>query len=484
MTRLAVTAPALPAITDVEVSPSPSIEVLDVTKRYAGQLALDGISLQIEHGSIVALLGPNGAGKTTLLSVIGGLRVASAGDVSIGGEPADGDLRRHCARLGLLTHESWLYDRLTVRENLALHARLRGLSDDRVDDILFAAALVDVADRPAGACSHGLRKRLSVARMMLHDPDLLLLDEPFSGLDAASQERLGQLIDRCRGTRTVFFSTHDVGRAHRHADRIITLGEGTVSTDESWRPRSEGPSSAFPSTAASLPGAMQRSGIRAFVAAFWALLAKDLLVEFRSRSISAALVVFAGLVALTLMIAFEPFASDPKAAGGVLWVLVTFAALQALSRGFDEDFHDGALRGLRTTGCDPAAVYLAKVASTSLLLVVVGLIGALLVAGAFDSPALVGQLPGILLIVTLAAIGLSAVGGILTVIARHSRMGETLLPIFMLPLSVPLLLAGIETIPWLLSTGAIDGRWLQILILYDVGMLAAGALFFGATLEE
>jgi heme exporter protein B len=213
------------------------------------------------------------------------------------------------------------------------------------------------------------------------------------------------------------------------------------------------------------------------------MLRKDLVIEARSRATSTAMLVLAGLLATVLGMAFEPLGSDPAVLAGALWVLITFAALHGLSRSFDSEFQDDALAGLLLTGADPAALYLGKVLSTALLLVAVSLAAIGLIALFFAAPGLLQVLPGLLALVALAAVGLTAVGGIVTVIARHARLGETLLPLLFLPLVVPVLLAGIASVPVLLETGSLDPGWLRVLVFYDVGMLVATSVFFEHVLE-
>jgi heme exporter protein B len=186
---------------------------------------------------------------------------------------------------------------------------------------------------------------------------------------------------------------------------------------------------------------------------------------------------------VVLGMAFEPLANDPAVLSGALWVLITFAALHGLARSFDAEFHDDALRGLLLTGADPAAIYLGKVLGTAIFLLGVALASVGLISLFFGAPALLGALPGLLLLIALAALGLTAVGGLTTVMARHSGLGETLLPLLLLPLVVPVLLAGVASVPVLLETGRLDPGWLRVLLAYDVGMLVATTAFFEHLLE-
>jgi heme exporter protein A len=479
------------AATVAHDSPAPEIRLEKVSKMYGDVPALREVSLQIAPGSTVALLGPNGAGKSTLMQLIAGLVTPTTGTVSAGNGAA--------AAMGLLTHKTMLYDRLTGHENLALHATLRGIEREQIEMVLSQVDLVAAANRPVAEYSHGMRKRLALARALLHEPQLLILDEPFSGLDADSQERLWQLLattatglnTRVRPVRTILFSSHDGERAAAHADRVLVLSNGRIASDGPGALANGTTAVGFghqqpvarPVSAGAKAVSRRRSALAGFGHTVAAVLRKDLLVEWRGRTATSAMLMLAGLLATVLGMAFESLTGQARVISGVLWVLITFAAMHGLSRSFDEDFRDDGLTGLVFTGADPAAIYLGKVIGNSLLLLLVALVAVALTAVFFDAPLLASSLPGLVLVIGLAVVGLTAVGGILTVIARHSRLGESFLPILFLPLVVPVLLGGVELTAMLLETGLLDGRWLRLLALYDVGMVVATAVFFEYTME-
>jgi heme exporter protein A len=466
------------------------IRLENVSKLYGEVPALREISLHIAPGSTVALLGPNGAGKSTLLQVISGLTAPTTGTVRAG---------NGVTTMGVLTHKTMLYDRLTGRENLGLHATLRGVERPRIEAVLAQVDLLPAANRPVAEYSHGMRKRLALARALLHDPQLLILDEPFSGLDADSQARLWQLLagsstaggTNLQAARTILFSSHDAEKASAHADRVLILKNGRVASDCQQAAATGAANTVLNGRqAVAVPAQsgerMQLKGggrTATFGRTVAAVLGKDLRVEWRGRTATSAMLMLAGLLATVLGMAFESLTGQPRVISGVLWVLITFAAMHGLSRSFAEDFRDDGLAGLIFSGADPAAIYLGKVLSNSLLLLLVSLIAVALTAVFFHASILAPSLPGLLLVIGLAVVGLTAVGGILTVIARHSRLGESFLPILFLPLAVPVLLAGIEATAILLETGLLDGRWLRLLALYDVGMVLATAVFFEYTME-
>lgn len=198
-------------------------------KRFGASVALAGIDLDVAAGGSLAVLGPNGAGKSTLLRLMAGLARPTAGSLTIGGAPAD--RREARARVGYIGHATLLYPALTARENLIFAGRLHGVADAgaRADALLAELELADVSDRTAGAFSRGMAQRLSIARALVHDPPVLLLDEPFTGLDRPAADRLLHRLERLhRQGRTLVLVTHDVAHAARLADAAIVLSRGRV----------------------------------------------------------------------------------------------------------------------------------------------------------------------------------------------------------------------------------------------------------------
>ena len=208
---------------------APAIAVRGLEKRFGFAVALASIDLTIPPGRSLAVLGPNGAGKSTLLRLLAGLARPSAGTVEIGGQRAHG--REARARVGLVGHATFLYPALTARENLIFAGRLHGVAEPaaRAAELLEEAGLADAADRPVGGFSRGMAQRVAIARGLVHDPAVLLLDEPFTGLDRRSAERLAERLARLRGERrTLLLVTHDVVSAARLADAAVVLARGRI----------------------------------------------------------------------------------------------------------------------------------------------------------------------------------------------------------------------------------------------------------------
>ena len=219
-------APAAGASDDVSGrAPAPAIEVEGLERSYGDHLALDDVTFRLEAGHTLAVLGPNGAGKSTLLRVLAGLLRPHAGRVAVLGAELPREAAAVRGRVGYLGHEPLLYRDLTGRENLRFHARLCGVGDERVEELLAAAGVERRASQPVAELSRGLRQRLAVARALLADPPLLLLDEPRANLDPAAAELLEPLIGR-EGGRTRVLVSHDVEAALVEADGVLGLRRG------------------------------------------------------------------------------------------------------------------------------------------------------------------------------------------------------------------------------------------------------------------
>jgi heme exporter protein A len=198
-----------------------------LTRRYGDRVALDRVSFALAPGQTLAVLGPNGAGKTTLLKVLATLLRPHEGDVRVLGSALPGEAWKVRGQVGYLGHEPALYRSLTARENLQFAARLHGVEPARVDALLDAVGLARRADDRVEEFSRGMRQRIAAARAVLHDPPLLLLDEPLSALDVRAVELLEPLIGRASG-RTRVLVTHDVERGRAEADQVLALRSGRM----------------------------------------------------------------------------------------------------------------------------------------------------------------------------------------------------------------------------------------------------------------
>jgi heme exporter protein A len=206
-----------------------ALEVEHLVRRYGEREALSDVSLKVAQGQTLAVLGPNGAGKTTLLRVLATLLRPHAGCVRVLGSSLPEDSWAVRGRVGLLGHQPLLYRELTARENLLFHARLHGVGEARVGELLEAVAMSGRASEPLRTLSRGMVQRVAVARAVLHEPELLLLDEPYSHLDPAAVELVAPLIGADPGPahlRTRVICSHDPSGAVAEADLVLGLRGG------------------------------------------------------------------------------------------------------------------------------------------------------------------------------------------------------------------------------------------------------------------
>jgi heme exporter protein A len=206
-------------------TPVQALRIDGLTRSYGEREALASVSLSLLAGQTLVVFGPNGAGKTTLLRVLATLLRPHCGRVEVLGCALPDDAWRVRGRIGLLGHEPLLYRELTPRENLRYHARLHGVGPHRVEELLRSVGIDGRADEPLRTLSRGTVQRAAVARAVLHDPELLLLDEPHANLDPAAIELVAPLIGGA-GERTRVICSHDPGGGLAEADLVLGLRDG------------------------------------------------------------------------------------------------------------------------------------------------------------------------------------------------------------------------------------------------------------------
>jgi heme ABC exporter ATP-binding subunit CcmA len=204
---------------------TPIITATNVIKQFGRFAALRGVTTEFGAGKFYAILGDNGAGKTTLLRIIAGLARPTGGYVSILGMSP----REACRAIGYMAHPSLLYDEMSGMENLRYFARLYAIGDDNCDQAIRRVALDPALSRPVGQYSQGMRQRMSLARAILHDPKILLLDEPFSNVDAQSAREMVTLLTRMRDAgKTILLVTHQASLLEGAANKFVWMRAGQV----------------------------------------------------------------------------------------------------------------------------------------------------------------------------------------------------------------------------------------------------------------
>jgi len=212
-----------------EATGEPALSLVGLRRDYGERTALDGVGFQLERGETLLVLGPNGAGKTTLLRILATLLRPSGGTVRALGCSVPAEAWKLRGRIGFLGHEPLLYRDLSGRENLRFHARLQGIEGERaearIEELLAAVAMGRRADERVAELSAGMRQRLAICRCVLHEPELLLLDEPDSNLDAEGRELARGLIGPSE-TRTRVIVSHDPERFEGESDQVLRLEAG------------------------------------------------------------------------------------------------------------------------------------------------------------------------------------------------------------------------------------------------------------------
>jgi heme ABC exporter ATP-binding subunit CcmA/heme exporter protein CcmB len=497
-----------------------------VTVDYGRARVLSRVSFACEAGTVTGLFGPNGAGKTTLLRVASGRARPSRGQVVYGAQAgADGSAVR--GRIGWLGHDPGLYPELSAEENLRFFAALHGIqsADTRVAEALAHARLPERAGDPVGRFSRGMRQRVGLERALLASPRLVLLDEPFTGLDDASSVALLARLAALRDAGAiVLLSTHDPARVAGILDAKVILESGRVTSTQILRssPRPGGspgdapgaapgemspnapeiadadPQPAAPSDFRRLspgvapvvgPGATsgRSPGVGAFLRVAWLVARKDALVELRSRELALTTLFFAVVAVLVFAFAFVRDGQAPvDAPAGILWVTTLFAGTLALGRTFDREHGNQTLSALLSAPSDRAAIYAGKVLGllmllTAVLAVVVPLVALLFQASFWRIPWSFAA------IVAAGVLGLVAVGSLFAAMLVRTRTRDVLLPVLLYPMVVPVLLAGVRGTAALVQAvpdRAVATMWLSILVSYDAVFLTLALWVFDAVTAE
>ena len=217
-------------------SPDWAIETQGLAKSFGHRLALRDIDLQVRRGETVAILGPNGAGKTTLIKVLATIMNPTSGNLLVDGLPVKDNAEEIRRKIGVVTHQTFLYSNLTAYENLDFYCRMYDVpaANERIQQVLALVGMTHRSRERVGTLSRGMQQRLSLARAELHNPDIMLLDEPEAGLDQQAISMLWQRLPAEMGEkRTTIFTTHNLERGLEICDSLLILARGRVIYRES-----------------------------------------------------------------------------------------------------------------------------------------------------------------------------------------------------------------------------------------------------------
>ena len=493
---------------------SPLLVVSRVARQFGRRRVLRDISFEGYPGEVIGLLGPNGSGKTTLLGVLSTLAEPSRGTVQYPGAAGLDTPRR---AIGVLGHEPQLYGELSARENLQLFARLAGVVDipAAVTRGLEQARLADRADDAVERFSRGMRQRLAFERVLLPSPRILLLDEPFTGLDDESAHRMVERLASLRdGGTLVVLATHDLLLVESLVDRAFVVKGGvlvpldrSLPLAESYRAavsatadaggRADSPSRPSPDGTTE-PDADGRLGQPALpdssevslsdiVRAAGILLAKDLRIEWRSREGLLTTACFA--LACVLVFSFGLVREGtpvPDAGPAVLWVTVALAGTLAMARSFERERAAGTLIAVLASAAPRPSVYLGKWAALMALMFSVELVLLPMVALFFQMPLERNPLTVVALLVAGTA-GYASIGTLFAAMLARTRTRDVLLPLLLYPMSVPVIIGGVRGTAAALADPYVPGvvsLWLPLLVCFDAVFATLALWTFGALMTE
>lgn len=241
--RISIKSSIIPPISsrpDVNNVTEHLVKTSNLSKSYGDIFAIRDVSIEINKGEIFGLMGPNGAGKSTLIRILSTLTRSSSGNASISNYDLRKDQRQVKKLIGIVLHHNLLYDELTAKENLSYYLRLYGFRNkEAIEQIIFEkTSQFNIADRvedQIGTLSSGQRKRFDIIRATIHNPKLLLLDEPFSGLDQQGIDHLKDFFNSTKKNSTILFSTHNQQIGEEVSDRITTLEKGRIMETKNLR---------------------------------------------------------------------------------------------------------------------------------------------------------------------------------------------------------------------------------------------------------
>ena len=454
---------------------SPIISVHGVVKQFGRFAALRGVSAEFAAGRMYAILGDNGAGKTTLLRSLAGLSKPTRGKIVMLGRS---ELHDVCHELGYMAHPSLLYDEMSGMENLRYFARLYGIRDEkRCAAAISAVGLDPELARPVGQYSQGMRQRMSLARALLNQPKVLLLDEPFSNVDVKSAREMVGLLAKLRDEgKTIFVVTHQASLLEGAADEFVKVEDGKIVS----RTGAAGEASPVAEGISSQISSGEQPSLLGITAVN---LAKDLRLEWRSKDAINSMLFFSLLVVVIFSFAFNPTAEESRLiAGGLVWVAFLFAAVVALNQTWARELRNQVLDAYRVAPAPPVSLFLSKAVGNFIFVSILEMLMTPLFV-VFYSLRPLGPAYQLVIVALLGTWAVVVNGTFFAAMSLRSRAREIMLPLLLFPMCIPALLAMVEATTEIL-TGELSPRfWITLLGAYDVVFTIACLFFFEKVLH-
>ncbi|HJM41957.1 MAG: heme exporter protein CcmB [Nitrospinota bacterium] len=502
---------------DVCPAPDARLSTRGLTRRFGPLAAVEDVDISLPAGCCLSVFGFNGAGKTTLLKMLSLLSRPTAGRIWVDGEEAarGAAVRSLRRRMGFLSHQPLLYGHLSPRENLSFYGRLYGVPRvrERTEEVLAFVGLADRADDPVRGFSRGMTQRASIGRALVHDPDILFLDEPFTGLDRPGARMLMDTLGRLRDEgKTLVLTTHDLEIGLALCDEVAILDRGRVRFAS---PRSGVDAGGFAALYESRTGrggggkgrrtfavdgmrSMREGprragsadtpagGLREYFTHAAAVLWKDLLSECRSREAIVTMAIFALLVMVLFNFAFELGERWKASVGsGILWTAFLFSSVLGMNRAFALEKEGECIQGILLSPADRGSIFVGKLAGNLVFLWIVEAVSLPVFGVLYDFP-----LDRLFLVlgpvVILATIGLATVGTLFASIAVNTKAREVMLPLLLFPVAIPIVIGAAGATTGILAGGspADQAVWYRLLGVYDVVFLVISIWVVDYALEE
>jgi heme exporter protein A len=479
------------------MQPSDSIlRIQGLSKRYQFRRVFADFDLELARGEWVLICGPNGAGKSTLLRLIAGLEKAQAGSIT-----------STAVRVGYLSHASGLYEDLSPRENLEFFAKVFRLENgpQRAAQLLEQFGLTERSDDPVRSLSRGMIRRLSIALAVLQQPELLLLDEPFAGLDYDAQLALLRSLKEIQKQGcTIVLTTHEFSLEEALDFRLLYLHKGKLIHDRRCHALAEARDiyqntiragqklpekttplvGRTPQAQPNIPPARPAYHLRDYLAQVWAVAQKDLLTEMRTRELLNFMLLFGLSAILVFSFAFNLMSNAVRDfIPGMLWTALAFTGFLGLSKAVNRDFANQSMDILRIAPIEPSAIYLGKLLGIFIVQVLVAFVLLLAALVLFNTALLQ---PTMAIALSSGILGLAASGTLLATLVERTRSREMLLPVLLMLVLIPLLIACVQVTQDAAAGLALveSLAWYRLIFIYNIIMLSVGMLTYGFAIEN